>query len=138
MARLFRQSPLNGIWEGSGNVIALDVLRAMTKEPETVPALLQELEAARGNHANLDAAMDDLHAELKRGSEDMPHRARVVVEKMARTLQGSLLTRLGDPAVAEAFCDARLASHGPSMFSFGALPASHDLAHILDRAAGSQ
>ena len=131
MARLFRESPLNGIWEGSGNVICLDVLRAAARDPESVAALLAELDLARGADARLDRAVTDLHADLA-DPADLELRARRIVERAALALQGSLLVRFAPDAVADAFCATRLA--GDRGLAFGTLPPSTDLTAILDRA----
>lgn len=130
MARLFRESPLNGIWEGSGNVICLDVLRATARDPESVQALLDELATTRGADARLDRAIDDLHAELADAS-DLELRARRIVERAALALQGSLLVRHAPLAVADAFCASRLAGDGGR--AFGTLPPGTDLERIIDR-----
>jgi putative acyl-CoA dehydrogenase len=131
MPRLFRESPLNGIWEGSGNVMCLDVLRAAAREPGSVEALLAELELASGADARLDRAIADLHAELA-GSGDLEVRARRLVERAALALQGSLLVRHAPPAVADAFCAGRLARDAG--FALGTLPAGIDHAAIVARA----
>jgi len=131
MARLFRESPLNGIWEGSGNVICLDVLRAAARDPESVEALLAEIHLAEGADTRLDRAVSDLHAELA-DAEDLEVRARRIVERAALVLQGSLLVRHAPPAVADAFCATRLAGDGGR--AFGTLPPSSDLDAILERA----
>ena len=131
MARLFRESPLNGIWEGSGNVICLDVLRAAARDPESVQALLAELDLAAGADPRLDRSVSDLHAELADPS-DLEVRARRIVERAALALQGSLLVRHAPPAVADAFCATRLAGDGGR--AFGTLPPSADLDAILERA----
>jgi len=130
MPRLYREAPLNSIWEGSGNVNALDVLRAMAREPESVAAFIDELEEARGMDSRLDDAVDELKKQLSDGS-DAEARARSLVELMARALEASLLVRHGDPAVAEAFCASRLDSNGGR--SFGTLPPSSKLAGIVER-----
>ena len=93
---------------GDGNVVGLDVLRAMTREPDTIPALLAEVEPARGNDANLDRAIDDLKNDLA-DTDEIESRMRSITEAMALTLQGALLTRDAPSAVAEAFCASRLA-----------------------------
>jgi putative acyl-CoA dehydrogenase len=131
LPRLFRESPLNGIWEGSGNVIALDVLRAMGRDPESVEAFFGELGAAGGLDPRLDRAVDELRAGL--GDVDaIEYRARMVVEKMALALQASLLLRHGDPAVADAFCASRLTGeHGKAL---GTLPRGIDVERIIARA----
>ena len=131
MPRLFRESPLNGIWEGSGNVMCLDVLRAMAKEPATIEALFAELEVARGGHPAVDGAIDRLHAELA-DLDDIETRARRVVETMALALQASLLVRHGPPAVADAFCASRLG--GDAGLAFGTLPPGIDAGAIIERA----
>lgn len=107
LPRLYRQVPVNSIWEGSGNVICLDVLRAMEREPQTVPALLEEVEAGRGGHQRLDAAIDRLKQELGNRAQ-AESRARRVTELMALTLQASLLVRHAPAVVADAFCESRL------------------------------
>jgi putative acyl-CoA dehydrogenase len=131
MPRLFRESPLNSIWEGSGNVAALDVLRAMAKEPQTVEAFFGEVGRAAGADPRLDAAVAEVEASL-RDLETVQVRARRIVERMALVLQGSLLVRHGHPAVADAFCATRLAGDWGS--AFGTLPPGLDLAPIIDRA----
>jgi putative acyl-CoA dehydrogenase len=130
LPRIFRQSPLNSIWEGSGNVICLDVLRAMVREPEAVPAFVNEIEAAHGIHAALDRLIDSVRDALVQAPDE--HCARHLVETMALALQGSLLVRHGPPAVADAFCLTRLAAHPGS--SYGATDANLDTDAILARA----
>jgi putative acyl-CoA dehydrogenase len=129
LPRLYREAPLNSIWEGSGNVNALDVLRAMSREPESVAAFLAEV-ARAGPDARLDRAVEDLKRELSNPAE-IESRARRVVERMAVVLQGSLLVRYGDPVVADAFCASRLG--GDWGHTFGTLPAGMDLASIVER-----
>ncbi|WP_019812781.1 acyl-CoA dehydrogenase family protein [Saccharomonospora saliphila] len=130
MPRLFRESPLSSIWEGSGNVAALDTLRAMTREPGSVEAFFAEVDQAAGADARLDAAVADVRAEL--GDRDAAEfRARRVVERLALVLQGSLLVRHGDKAVADAFCASRLG--GDWGVAFGTLPGTVDTATILSR-----
>lgn len=107
MPRLYRESPLASIWEGSGNVAALDALRAMAKQPESVQAYFTEVEQAAGADGRLDRAIASVRKELG-DLEDAQYRARRVVELMAVVLQGSLLHRHGNPAVADAFCASRL------------------------------
>jgi putative acyl-CoA dehydrogenase len=130
MPRLYREAPLNSIWEGSGNVNALDVLRAMAREPEAVTAFVGEVEEARGSDPRLDDAIDELKRQVT-DPTDAEARARRVVELMAVALEASLLVRHGDPAVAEAFCASRLDSNGGR--SFGTLPPSSELAGIVRR-----
>jgi putative acyl-CoA dehydrogenase len=131
MPRLFRESPLNGIWEGSGNVICLDVLRAMAREPAALEAFLAEIDAARGSDERLDGAVARVRRELG-DLVGIEARARRVVEAMALAFQGSLLVRYGHPAVAEAFCASRLA--GEEGLALGTLPSGLDLSTIIDRA----
>ena len=130
LPRLYREAPLNSIWEGSGNVNALDVLRAMSREPESVDAFLLEVERANGSDARFDRAVVALKVELANMAE-AETRARRVVERMALALEGSLLLRFGDPGVADAFCATRLA--GDWGHAFGTLPAGADLAAIVAR-----
>jgi putative acyl-CoA dehydrogenase len=131
MPRLFRESPLNGIWEGSGNVICLDVLRALAREPGALDAFLAELDAAAGADRHLDAAVARVRAELG-DMEGIEARARRVVEAMALALQGSLLVRFGHPASADAFCASRLA--GDEGLALGTLPPTVDIGTIIERA----
>jgi putative acyl-CoA dehydrogenase len=133
MARLFRESPLNGIWEGSGNVIALDVLRAIARDPESLAALLAEIETARGADAAFDRFVADLHAELTGLADGEPQaKARRLTERLALALQASLLLRHSIPPVADAFCASRLARDGGLMF--GALPDGVDADAVVARA----
>jgi putative acyl-CoA dehydrogenase len=129
LPRIYREAPLNSIWEGSGNVICLDVLRALTKEPQAREALLQEIREARGADRRLDAAIDSAEASLVRPDEAQ---ARTLVESLALALQGSLLARFAPKEVGDAFCATRLArDHG---FTFGTLPPAVDTRTILTRA----
>jgi putative acyl-CoA dehydrogenase len=131
MPRLYREAPLVSIWEGSGNVAALDALRAMARQPATVDAFFHELDRAAGADPRLDAAAADLRKQLGDLS-DLEYRTRRLVERMALAFQGSLLVRHGDPAVAEAFCASRLGGdHGGA---FGTLPTGLDTGAILARA----
>jgi putative acyl-CoA dehydrogenase len=132
MPRLYRESPLNSIWEGSGNVQCLDVLRAMVNGPEPIEAFFAELEEAAGADPRLDAATRKLRDELADPTE-IEARARLVVERMALALQGSLAVRFADPAVADAFCASRLG--GDWGRAFGTLPAGTDFAAIIERHA---
>ncbi|GAA1524517.1 acyl-CoA dehydrogenase family protein [Streptomyces albidochromogenes] len=131
LPRLLRESPLNSIWEGSGNVQALDVLRALQREPLALNAFLTEIGQARGADHRLDGAIKNLLTELA-DLEGMEGRARRVVERMALVLQGSLLVRWAPPEVADAFCASRLG--GDWGTAFGTLPHSLDLASVVERA----
>jgi putative acyl-CoA dehydrogenase len=130
MPRIHREAPLNSIWEGSGNVNCLDVLRAMARTPEAVQAFFDEVESASGAEPRLDAFLRDLKAELG-DPEGIESRARRIVERMAVALQASLLVRHGDPAVADAFCSSRLA--GDRGRALGTLPAGVDFERIIER-----
>ncbi|MFD6065800.1 acyl-CoA dehydrogenase family protein [Amycolatopsis lurida] len=131
MPRLYREAPLMSIWEGSGNVAALDALRAMAKQPESVAAYFAEVEQASGADTRLDDAVGRLRKELSDLS-DIEYRARRLVESMALVLQGSLLVRHGTPAVADAFCASRLG--GDWGVAFGTLPSGVDTRAIIARA----
>src|SRR3712207_5271977 len=132
LPRLYRQSPLNSIWEGSGNVIALDVLRAMGRSSEALAAVNAEIEAARGLDARFDDAVKRLHAEL--GDPDgLPFRARRIAGLLALCLQGSLLLRHAPTAVADAFCASRLGGEAGTVL--GTLPTGTPVAAIVGRAA---
>ncbi|KOX10073.1 acyl-CoA dehydrogenase family protein [Nocardiopsis sp. NRRL B-16309] len=131
MPRLFRDSPLNSIWEGSGNVAALDVLRAMARGPESLEAFLGEVGAASGADDHFDAALKRLHQVLG-DPDEAQYRARSVVELMALTLQASLLLRHAPTPVAEAFTRTRLGGEWGRVF--GTLPRGVDTGLILDRA----
>ena len=132
MARLYRDIELNTVWEGAGNVAALDVLRAVVKEPAGLPALLEECELAAGADRRYDshvAAVKDRLALLDGG--DVEWEARRLVEDLALALQASLLLRNSPAAIADAFCAGRLGGHG---HAFGTLPAGIDADPILERA----
>jgi putative acyl-CoA dehydrogenase len=133
LPRLLREAPLNSIWEGSGNVIALDVLRVLAREPAAAEAVLAEVEAAAGADARLDAAAKrlraDLHDIVSTGDES---RGRQVATAVALALQGSLLVRYAPAEVADVFCATRL--EGPAAV-FGTLPPGTAVAAVVDRAA---
>ncbi len=132
MPRLYREAPLNSIWEGSGNVTALDVLRAMATRAGTVDAFIDEVVRVEGEDARLDRAVEELRKELVDG-EALEARARRITERLALVLQASLLLRHGAPAVADAFMSSRLErDHGGA---FGDLSPRADLRAILERAA---
>jgi putative acyl-CoA dehydrogenase len=134
MPLLYRDAPLGSIWEGSGNVAALDVLRAMVKEPEGLPAFMAECELARGGDGRLDAHLDKTQEQAIEvfQSGDPQFGARRVVEGLALSLQGALLVRHAPPAIADAFCAARLA--GDSGRVYGTLPNGVDAQAIIERA----
>ncbi len=132
MPRLFRESPVNSIWEGSGNVQCLDMLRAMHRNPGSMETYMAEVKLGLGSDRNLDMFVQQLDTELADLS-DIEYRARGVVEKMALALQGSLLVRQGNAAVSDAFCASRLSSHASGL-TFGNLPRGLDCAAIIARA----
>lgn len=105
--RLYREAPLQSIWEGAGNVAALDVLRAVQRSPESLDAFLAEVKHAQGADPRFDAAVLSL-TRLLADPENLEFGARRLVERMALVLQGSLLVRFSEPAVADAFCASRL------------------------------
>ncbi|MDX6633818.1 MAG: putative acyl-CoA dehydrogenase [Solirubrobacterales bacterium] len=131
LPRLFRESPLNSIWEGSGNVQCLDVLRAMVKSPASLEAFFAEVSEGAVAEPRLQAFATSLRDELPGDLETIEPRARRVVEKMALAIQASLLVRYGDEAVADAFCASRL--DGDWGQAFGTLPASTDFGRIIER-----
>lgn len=139
MPLLYRDAPLMSIWEGSGNVAALDVLRAMVKEPEGLPAFLAECELARGGNTALDTHLDALGQRLASLSDaadpdralyEAQFSARRVVEDMGVAFQASMLVRHGDSVVSDAFCAGRLGEGGRA---YGTLPAGVDARAIVDR-----
>lgn len=130
MPRLYREAPLMSVWEGSGNVAALDVLRALAKQPATLTAFLDEVKLAAGADSALDTAIGRLEAEFT-DLETLPHRARRIVGDMALVLQGSLLVRYGHPAVAEGFTRSRLGRDRGDVF--GTLPVGLDTGAIIER-----
>ena len=130
MPRLYREMPLLSIWEGSGNVAALDALRAVAREPHTLEAYLGEVERAEGADSRFDAALDRLKKELT-SVDDLEHRARRVVEQLALVFQGSLLVRHAPAPVADAFCATRLDRDWGR--AYGTLPVGLDLDAILER-----
>ena len=129
MPRLFRQAPLNSVWEGSGNVQCLDVLRTMVTKPRALDAFFAEIGEASGD-SSLDPYVSRLRSDLAEMT-DIEARARDLVERMALALQGSLLLRFGDPAVADAFCSSRLGGDWGS--AFGTLPSGTDFDRIIER-----
>jgi putative acyl-CoA dehydrogenase len=131
LARLYREAPVNSIWEGSGNVVCLDALRTLTRDPGAQDAFLAELERARGADLRLDAWLVRLK-NLLREQADREGQARRLVEQLALALQGALLVQHAPPAVADAFCASRLADGGGRQF--GTLPRGLDLAAICERA----
>jgi putative acyl-CoA dehydrogenase len=132
LPRLYRQAPLNSIWEGSGNVIALDVLRAMGRSSDTLAAVTAEIELARGADGRFDDAVKRLLAELD-DPDQLPFRARRIAGLLALCLQGSLLLRHSPAAVADAFCATRLGGDWGAVL--GTMPAGTDVDKIVGRAS---
>jgi putative acyl-CoA dehydrogenase len=131
MPRLFRESPLMSIWEGSGNVMALDVLRALKKQPEALAAFFDEIDDAAEAEPRLEFAAGELRSQFA-DVDDLELRARRVVEQMARALQAAVLVKGAPHEVADAFCASRLAGdHGTE---YGTLPRGIDLQGIVERA----
>jgi putative acyl-CoA dehydrogenase len=131
LPRLYREAPVNSIWEGSGNVMCLDLLRALRHDPAAADALAGELAVSRGTDPTLDRAADDLLARL-RAPQPAESTARRLAEDLLRVTQAALLLRHAPAAVADAFCTSRLGrDHGAG---FGSLPASAACAAIVDRA----
>jgi putative acyl-CoA dehydrogenase len=131
LPRLYREAPLNSIWEGCGNIQCLDVLRAIEREPETRQTLLAELEAARGGHPALDREMDRLRQEMD-DPDGRELRSRWIVERAAVALQAAILLRGAPSAVADAFCRTRLGERRG--MAFGTLPAGIAMEALIDRA----
>jgi len=131
MPRLFRESPVNAIWEGSGNVQCLDTLRAIQKEPETLDAFFREATEAKGADRRFDRFLAQLQNDFA-DTSDVPYRARNLVDRMALAMQASLLLRNGNKAVADAFCASRLEPNGG--MNYGNLPSGTDAAAIIKRA----
>jgi putative acyl-CoA dehydrogenase len=133
LARLYREAPLNSIWEGSGNVNALDVLRALAREPQAVEALLTEIRAAQGADVNLDRATKEVETLLlDPATVQQAAGARWTVQRLATALQGSLLVRHAPAAVSDAFVRTRMLGQGGA--TFGTLPPGVDVPALLGRA----
>jgi len=135
MPRLYREAPLNSLWEGAGNINSLDVLRVLARQPEGLAALLEELAPARAAEPRLERAAAACERELAAAAADpmaLQAGARRLVERLAVLLQAALLVRHGHPAVADAFCASRVA--GDRGAAFGTLPPGLDLAAIVERA----
>ncbi len=140
LPRLYRDAPLNSIWEGSGNVTALDLLRALARSPGGSDALRAELALATGADSRLDEATERLWptlAEVASNPSEAPYQARRLAGLLTVLMQAALLARLAPGPVSDAFCASRLAGQagpaGPGV-SFGMLPRGLDLAGVLDRA----
>jgi putative acyl-CoA dehydrogenase len=134
MPRLYREAPLNSLWEGAGNINSLDVLRVLARQPEGLQALLDEVAPARAAEPRLDRAAAAVERDLAATADPVGLQAgaRRLVERLAVLLQGALLVRHGHPAVADAFCASRVA--GDRGAALGTLPAGLDLPTIVERA----
>ncbi len=130
MPRLYRDAPLNSIWEGSGNVQCLDILRAVKKDAGTLEMALREIRAARGGNKHFDSFITKLERELI-GPDGLETRARRIAELLALALQSSLLVQHAPPEVADAFCASRLTEN--AYLAFGTLPADTDFDRIIER-----
>lgn len=131
LPRLYRESPVNAIWEGSGNVIALDVMRAMAREPDSTAAFLAELDQGAGHDRAIDAAIAELQRTLA-GMTDPEVQARSIVERMAVVWAATLMVRFADSAAAEAYVASRILGDGGAMF--GTLPPGSHLRAIAESA----
>ncbi len=131
MPRLFRESPVNAIWEGSGNIQCLDVLRVLAREPDTAGAFLAEIAEACREHPGLAAHAASLEQDLVAGA-DLQYKARDLVDRMALGLQAALLVRYAPSCVADAFCRSRLQARG--QHQYGALPSGVEVRRIIARA----
>ena len=147
LPRLYRQAPLNSIWEGSGNIQCLDVLRALQKEPAVRDALFDELSEARGHTPGLrrepalaegrfrntaDNKADDKADDTADGAAALESRSRLLVERTALALQAAMLLEAGNEEVANAFCAARLGD--ARGVNYGTLPAGTPMASLIERA----
>jgi putative acyl-CoA dehydrogenase len=131
LPRLYRQAPLNSIWEGSGNIQCLDVLRVLTQEPASREAFFAELDAARGGHALLDAEITRLRSVTDGDRAQLEGQSRLLAERMAVALQASILVRVGQADISDVFCESRLGqAHG---MVFGTLAANAPINRLLDR-----
>jgi putative acyl-CoA dehydrogenase len=130
MPRLYREAPLNGIWEGTGNMICLDVLRALNREPDTLAALIAELARARGVDHRLDAYLDELETELS-DTHDWESRGRQITVMIATAVEAALLVRHSTAAVSDAFVASRLP--GLPNRAFGSLPRGADMTVVIAR-----
>ncbi|WP_373181969.1 acyl-CoA dehydrogenase family protein [Halomonas campaniensis] len=133
LARLYREAPVNSIWEGSGNVICLDVLRVLARHPQALVALWRELSPARGQVRELDATLAGLEKQLAAPPEALEPRARWLVQRLAQCLQASLLLRHGPAEVGETFCRTRLGEEASP--AYGVLPSGAPTAAVLARIA---
>ena len=130
MPRLYREAPLNSIWEGSGNVMCLDVLRAIQREPHSLEALITELRTVKGTNAEYDRLLAHIEIQL-RATEDAELRARQIVENLALGLEICVLLRTDEPQIADAFIASRLSGRRSSIY--GTLPAGTPFRKLIER-----
>lgn len=130
MPRLFRESPVNAIWEGSGNIQCLDLLRALQKEPEVLESYFDEVARAEGSNHDLDLAIGRLKQQFA-DDRELEYRARTVVESMALVLQGSILVQHAPDAISSAFCVSRLTERRSQLY--GAMPAGVNCKAVIER-----
>ncbi len=130
LPRLYRDVPVNSIWEGSGNVQCLDVLRSINKEPQSIEALLNEIKSTNGANKNFDNFVGKVEKELF-DANNLEFRARRLVEKLALILQASILLKNAPNFVSDAFCNSRLSED--NNLSFGTLPVGTDFEKIINR-----
>jgi putative acyl-CoA dehydrogenase len=135
LPRFYREAPVNAIWEGSGNVIALDILRTFQKEPAALDAYFAELSPARGSHPCFDLTFDNLFRAARRDTPEAD--ARYVAETMALALAAALLFRNSSEAVASGFCDVRLSAETRGL-NYGASGARIDISAIIERQIGAR
>ena len=131
LPRLYRQAPVNSIWEGSGNIQCLDVLRALAREPDTGEALFAEFAKVQGGHALLDAEVAAIKTQLT-GKVDLEKRARYLVERLALALQAATLVGAGNAMVADSFCQSRLCSAKGTLF--GTISSDTPAMKLIERA----
>lgn len=133
MPRLYREAPINAIWEGSGNIQCLDVLRAIEKQPETLEAYFAEVALAQGQHSALDRSIDQVHKWFgqRLSANERQSQARRIVDQLAVTLQGALLLQHAPNAIADAFCVSRLGADWGQ--NYGTLPNGINRQAIIDR-----
>lgn len=133
LPRLYREAPLNSIWEGSGNIMCLDVLRAMFKDRGAIPAFITEIEQAKSSNNALDIHIEAVKTELT-NTKDLEIRARRVTEMMALAWQGSLLVQHSSSTVSDAFCNSRMGGYWSG--AYGTLPVGTDFKAVIKRAQG--
>nr|HPO14019.1 DNA alkylation response protein [Candidatus Hydrogenedentota bacterium] len=131
LPRMYREAPVNSVWEGSGNVIVLDAFKTVFREPESLPAFLQELAKAKGANKHYDAFLNKVQKALAK-QPDVEKHGRRILEQLALAFQASLLIQHAPQFVADAFCAARL--EGDSGLTYGTLPPDTAFKEIIDRA----